>query len=194
MCAGADIYNVSGCACNVLGTCGSNNTCHCDSWQSSQTLFEGEAITTKSLLPVSRILKVTRSLFGQSDVYIGALECAGSSFDFPRHCEDVRKWKGDSGEYLIQPNKNVPPFLVYCDVTSYSGTGVTIISTSFGRQTRVNGSLPIHYRGASLDQVRALVQSLKRCYMPVKYDCRHSEVCISFPVFLTETIELQVFI
>ena len=190
MLTAAEIYNVSGCACNVLGTCGGNSTCHCDTWQGHEAYIEGGAITAKSLLPVSRILKFAKSLQGEADVFLGPLECTKTAFGFPRHCEDVRLQGGSDGEYLIRPNSDVTPFLVYCDVTTYPRAGVTIVPTSFAPNTSMNGSVPIRYRGATKEQVRALVVASSKCYMPVKYDCRHTEVQAAFSY---TTYELHIF-
>ncbi|KAK2180189.1 hypothetical protein NP493_455g00023 [Ridgeia piscesae] len=57
--------------------------------------------------------------------------------------------------------------------------GVTIVQTTLKANTTASGRMVIHYRQATYAQMKALVNAASFCYMPVRYDCIATQVCLS---------------
>ena len=70
-----------------------------------------------------------------------------------------------SGDYLIDPDGVLgkDPFPVYCNMTDKGGVGVTVVGHDMEYRTQVIGYekrseyfVDIHYRSASISQLKAL--------------------------------------
>ncbi|XP_048416958.1 uncharacterized protein LOC125466462 isoform X2 [Stegostoma tigrinum] len=88
-----------------------------------------------------------------------------------------------SGVFTIDPDGvdgGVDPFPVECDMASDPATGITVIGHDSEDRIRVSPcedagcySRTIHYKQASLDQLKALTESAKYCKQYVSLECRH---------------------
>ena len=105
---------------------------------------------------------------------------------YPETCSKVKANIIDiSGDYLIDPDGVLgeDPFPVYCNMTDKGGVGVTVVSHDSENRTQVKGyedpgkySLDVHYRSASISQLKALTEASDNCQQFIKYECFHASL------------------
>ena len=105
---------------------------------------------------------------------------------YPETCSKVKANISDvSGDYLIDPDGVLgeDPFPVYCNMTDKGGVGVTVVSHNSENRTQVIGynrrgeySLDVHYRSASISQLKALTEGSDNCQQFIKYECFHARL------------------
>ena len=105
---------------------------------------------------------------------------------YPETCSKVKANISDvSGDYLIDPDGVLgeDPFPVYCNMTDKGGVGVTVVSHNSENRTQVIGynghgeySLDVHYRSASISQLKALTEASGNCQQFIKYECFHARL------------------
>ena len=105
---------------------------------------------------------------------------------YPETCSKLKANIGDvSGDYLIDPDGDFgeDPFPVYCNMTDKGGVGVTVVSHNSENRTQVIGynrrgeySLDVHYRSASISQLKALTEASDNCQQFIKYECFHARL------------------
>ena len=87
-----------------------------------------------------------------------------------------------SGRYYLNPQGLIssPAVQVYCNMTSKSGVGVTVIGHDSESRTLVKGYEPpgsykqqISYN-ISMEQIVAIMKKSKNCEQYIKYECFHS--------------------
>ena len=90
-----------------------------------------------------------------------------------------------SGDYLIDPDGVLgeDPFPVYCNMTDKGGVGVTIVGHDMENRTQVIGYekrgeyfVDIHYRSASISQLKAPTEASGNCQQFIKYECFHARL------------------
>ena len=90
-----------------------------------------------------------------------------------------------SGDYLIDPDGvlDEDPFPVYCNMTDKGGVGVTIVGHDMENRTQVIGYekrgeyfVDVHYRSASISQLKALTKASVYCQQFIKYECFHARL------------------
>ena len=90
-----------------------------------------------------------------------------------------------SGDYLIDPDGVLgeDPFPVYCSMTDKGGVGVTIVGHDMENRTQVIGYekrgeyfVDVHYRSASISQLKALTEASGNCQQFIKYECFHARL------------------
>ena len=90
-----------------------------------------------------------------------------------------------SGDYLIDPDGVLgeDPFPVYCNMTGKGGVGVTVVGHDSENRTQVIGYekcgeyfVDIHYRSASISQLKALTEASDNCQQFIKYECFHASL------------------
>ena len=90
-----------------------------------------------------------------------------------------------SGDYLIDPDGVLgkDPFPVYCNMTEKGGVGVTVVGHDMENRTQVIGYekrgdyfVDIHYRSASISQLKALTEASDYCQQFIKYECFHARL------------------
>ena len=90
-----------------------------------------------------------------------------------------------SGDYLIDPDGVLgeDPFPVYCNMTDKGGVGVTIVGHDMENRTQVIGYekrgeyfVDVHYRSASISQLKALTEASGNCQQFIKYECFHARL------------------
>ena len=90
-----------------------------------------------------------------------------------------------SGDYLIDPDGVLgkDPFPVYCNMTDKGGVGVTVVGHDMENRTQVIGYekrgdyfVDIHYRSASISQLKALTEASDYCQQFIKYECFHARL------------------
>ena len=92
---------------------------------------------------------------------------------YPETCSKVKANIIDvSGDYFIDPDGVLgeDPFPVYCNMTDKGGVGVTVVGHDSENRTQVTGyeepgkySLDVHYRSASISQLKALTEASDNC-------------------------------
>ena len=105
---------------------------------------------------------------------------------YPETCSKVKAIISDvSGDYLIDPDgvHGEDPFPVYCNMTDKGGVGVTVISHDSENRTQVIGydgrgeySLDVHYRSATISQLKILTEVSDNCQQFMKYECFHARL------------------
>ena len=105
---------------------------------------------------------------------------------YPETCSKLKANISDvSGDYLIDPDGDLgeDPFPVYCNMTDKGGVGVTVVSHNSENRTQVIGydgrgeySLDVHYRSASISQLKALTEASDYCQQFIKYECFHARL------------------
>ena len=105
---------------------------------------------------------------------------------YPETCSKLKANISDvSGDYLIDPDGDLgeDPFPVYCNMTDKGGVGVTVVSHNSENRTQVIGyngrgkySLDVHYRSASISQLKALTEASGNCQQFIKYECFHARL------------------
>ena len=99
---------------------------------------------------------------------------------YPETCSKVKTNISDiSGDYLIDPDGVLgeDPFPVYCNMTDKGGVGVTVVNHDMENRTQVIGyekCVDIHYRSASISQLKALTEASDNCRQFIKYECFHA--------------------
>ena len=90
-----------------------------------------------------------------------------------------------SGDYLIDPDGVLgeDPFPVYCNMTDKGGVGVTIVGHDMENRTQVIGYekrgeyfVDVHYRSASISQLKAPTEASGNCQQFIKYECFHARL------------------
>ena len=90
-----------------------------------------------------------------------------------------------SGDYLIDPDGVLgkDPFPVYCNMTEKGGVGVTVVghdmenrTQEIGYEKRGDYFVDIHYRSASISQLKALTEASDYCQQFIKYECFHARI------------------
>ena len=86
-----------------------------------------------------------------------------------------------SGDYLIDPDGVLgkDPFPVYCNMTDKGGVGVTVVGHDMENRTQViryEKCVDIHYRSASISQLKALTEASDNCQQFIKYECFHARL------------------
>ncbi|XP_066027975.1 contactin-associated protein-like 2 [Pocillopora verrucosa] len=100
---------------------------------------------------------------------------------YPETCSKVKaNISHVSGDYFIDPDGVLgeDPFPVYCNMTDKGGVGVTVVGHDREKRTQVIGyegpgkySLDVHYRSASISQLKALTEASDNCQQFIKYEC-----------------------
>ena len=100
---------------------------------------------------------------------------------YPETCSRVKANISDiSGYYLIDPDgvHGEPLFEAYCNMTDRGGVGVTVVSHDSENRTHVIGyeaigsyQRQINYTGASLRQLKGLVEASADCEQFIKLEC-----------------------
>ena len=88
---------------------------------------------------------------------------------------------GVSGDYLIDPDGVLgkDPFPIYCNMTDKGCVGVTVVNHDMENRTQVIGyekCVDIHYRSASISQLKALTEASDYCQQFIKYECFHARI------------------
>ena len=106
----------------------------------------------------------------------------------PETCSTVKLNISDvSNNYVIDPDgdQSEAPFTVYCNMTDKGGVGVTVVSHNSESRTHVNGfegratyQRNIQYIGASLSQIKGLIEASKSCEQFIKYECWNSKMLV----------------
>ena len=90
-----------------------------------------------------------------------------------------------SGDYFIDPDGVLgeDPFPVYCNMTDKGSVGMTVVGHDSENRTQVKGyerpgkySLDVHYRCASISQLKALTEASDNCQQFIKYECFHARL------------------
>ncbi|XP_076437197.1 uncharacterized protein LOC143276534 [Babylonia areolata] len=173
----ADDSAVMGCACGVLGTCVSEGvTCNCDS---KGSMVDQGFITDKHVLPVIGF-DAHYGPGGKGTLTVTDVRCAPTPSDIPRDCNEAYSWRrrhgvdySRSGEILINPSPHtLPPFLVYCDFSTYPGNPVMVMKPTEPDTVPVGQEDPqVRYQGLSQEEVLAVVNVSLHCHQPVRVDC-----------------------
>ena len=105
---------------------------------------------------------------------------------YPETCSKVKaNISHVSGDYFIDPDGVLgeDPFPVYCNMTDKGGVGVTVVGHDREKRTQVIGyegpgkySLDVHYRSASISQLKALTEASDNCQQFIKYECFHASL------------------
>ena len=105
---------------------------------------------------------------------------------YPETCSKVKANIIDvSGDYFIDPDGVLgeDPFPVYCNMTDKGSVGVTVVGHDSENRTQVMGyerpgkySLDVHYRSASISQLKALTEASDYCQQFIKYECFHARL------------------
>ena len=105
---------------------------------------------------------------------------------YPETCSKLKANISDvSGDYLIDPDGDLgeDPFPVYCNMTDKGGVGVTVVSHNSENRTQVKGydgpgeySLDVHYRSATISQLKILTEASDNCQQFIKYECFHARL------------------
>ena len=105
---------------------------------------------------------------------------------YPETCSKVKTSISDvSGDYLIDPDGVLgeDPFPVHCNMTGKGGVGVTVVGHDSENRTQVIGYekcgeyfVDIHYRSASISQLKALTEASDNCRQFIKYECFHARI------------------
>ena len=105
---------------------------------------------------------------------------------YPETCSKVKaNISHVSGDYFIDPDGVLgeDPFPVYCNMTDKGGVGVTVVGHDSENRTQVKGyerpgnySLDVHYRSASISQLKALTEASDNCQQFIKYECFHARL------------------
>ena len=100
---------------------------------------------------------------------------------YPETCSKVKENISDvSGDYFIDPDGVLgeDPLPVYCNMSDKGGVGVTVVGHDREKRTQVIGyegpgeySLDVHYRSASISQLKALTEASDNCQQFIKYEC-----------------------
>ena len=103
---------------------------------------------------------------------------------YPETCSKVKTSISEvSGDYLIDPDGVLgeDPFPVYCNMTGKGGVGVTVVGHDSENRTQVIGYekcgeyfVDIHYRSASISQLKALTEASDNCRQFIQYECFHA--------------------
>jgi len=99
-----------------------------------------------------------------------------------RTCNEL-KLAGEqkSGTYMIYPS-SVQPFRVYCDMTSKTGVGITVISHDSEARTRVKGIEPAGHYAKRItyelpnENIKAIIKASTKCEQFLKYECKGSMI------------------
>ena len=105
---------------------------------------------------------------------------------YPETCSKVKENISDvSGDYFIDPDGVLgeDPLPVYCNMSDKGGVGVTVVGHDREKRTQVIGyegpgeySLDVHYRSASISQLKALTEASDNCQQFIKYECFHASL------------------
>ncbi|XP_076456113.1 uncharacterized protein LOC143290501 isoform X2 [Babylonia areolata] len=159
------------CGCGELGKC---QRCNCDLGLGKSQDFGYFMDSTQ--LPVT-FIRLGNNSGGL--LTLGALKCAARGFDIPMTCSGwMRNSRYASGAYHIDLDGPFgrPPFLVYCDLSTYPYTAVTEVQVQ-----QVNVSMPtqgtevLTYLQDMVD-VLALVSTSAFCIQRVEYVCLNSGI------------------
>ena len=103
---------------------------------------------------------------------------------YPETCSKVKTSISEvSVDYLIDPDGVLgeDPFPVYCNMTDKGGVGVTVVGHDMENRTQVIGYekrgeyfVDVHYRSASISQLKALTEASDNCRQFIKYECFHA--------------------
>lgn len=99
-----------------------------------------------------------------------------------RSCSEVRlAGYNRSGVFDVKPDKDLPTFTVFCNMTDKDGVGVTVVSHSAEQRTSVAGYIypgsylkDVTYYGVTMAQIKHLIQASAYCEQFIKYECHHS--------------------
>ena len=85
----------------------------------------------------------------------------------------------NSGYYMIQPNKDKPPFTVFCNMTDKNGAGVTTFSHDSEKSAHVNGyesqgqyRKKITYNDLTMKQIVSVINASRYCEQFIKWYCK----------------------
>ena len=105
---------------------------------------------------------------------------------YPETCTKVKANISDvSDDYHIDLDGVLgeDPFPVYCNMTDKGGVGVTVVGHDMENRTQVKGyekhgeySVDVHYRSASISQLKALTEASDNCQQFIKYECFHASL------------------
>nr|XP_039262066.1 contactin-associated protein-like 2 [Styela clava] len=162
------------CACGKNGTCdGKSTTCNCDNNDLVWRQDDGY-LTSKDTLPVSQLF--FGDVLGVEErgyFTLGKLECKGEVST--KDCSGLKADGNPSGDYTIAPGADVQPFLVYCDMDSYPGTGITVVHHDAEDQSSQlsyysENDIAVNYT-ATMDQISALINGSEHCeqYIEVNF-------------------------
>ncbi|XP_070546619.1 uncharacterized protein [Ptychodera flava] len=181
--AGAESHVDVGCACQLINTCPEDETCHCDAL-SEEPGTDGGLVIDIDRLPVASLNFGDIFAGGSSSATasIGDVRCGPKPFDIPASCYSAYRAGYKDGEVLIQPSKDLDPFLVECYmdyIDNVNLRGMTIIHTDLEEGVPIPDTtsgpvtVTVNYLQASYKQVDALARhpDTRRCYLAVKFDC-----------------------
>lgn len=132
---------------------------------------------------ISSVLKISLPPPIQAVQYVLVIKGAQFIILVPVSCTHAKSLGyHDSKFYVIDPDGphgDAQPFIVYCNMSSHNGIGVTVISHDSEARTRVYGCeangcyrRDIVYEGVSnVNQLRALTAISAGCEQFVKYEC-----------------------
>ncbi|XP_053408175.1 uncharacterized protein LOC123560993 [Mercenaria mercenaria] len=171
----ADYSDATACACDVLHTCPEGKKCHCDA-AGNVRIENGYEMD----VPFEELRFGGQGENSYAMYDITGIGCAPRPFDLPKDCQDVYERGNDlSSEYLIWPDENVAPYLVYCNMDILPGKGVVVIKTDIDKGVSVtyDEKIDVTYRGIKyLEQLKTLVEISSYCYQPVKYICKNTKL------------------
>uniref|UniRef100_H2YD60 Fibrinogen C-terminal domain-containing protein n=1 Tax=Ciona savignyi TaxID=51511 RepID=H2YD60_CIOSA len=133
-----------------------------------------------------------RHLQGQHEILTAnytKLERTKNCSDVNKHlpsCAVIRQWGyTESGHAMIDPDGQggVKPFMVYCDMHSDPSTGITVVENELQPNMTIQGcngqgclSVDVTYKGATMEQIEALMSISIACEQKIRYDCQDSKL------------------
>ena len=117
-------------------------------------------------------------------MYTNDVNCKNSfDTDYPSTCSMLKLDEPNtkSGYHMIQPNKDEPPFTVFCNMTNKNGVGVTTFSHDSEKSTHVSGYESrgeyrkiITYNDLTMEQIVNVVNASRYCEQFIKWHCRNA--------------------
>nr|XP_039261521.1 uncharacterized protein LOC120337713 isoform X1 [Styela clava] len=170
------------CACGKNGNCnGTSTTCNCDNNDFEWRQDDGY-LTNKNNLPVTQInFGDVLGIEEKGYFTLGKLECKSDAKSIST-CAGLKESGNPTGYYKITPSSTVESFLVYCDMDSYPGTGITEIdhdeqSGSLNYYSS-NKNIQVNYN-VSMDQIVALMSVSQQCEQYIEWRCSRTRMFYS---------------
>lgn len=169
---------------------GSTVTLHCQaSKQPIQWAKEGDAMPKafEILRNGTLIINVTSILDGgwyrcAAESEVAVINATSALTVQVRSCSEWRlAGYNRSGIFNVKADEDSPMFKVFCNMTDKGGVGVSVISHNSEQRTAVEGFFypgsylqEVTYVGATMTQIKNLIQASTHCEQFIKYECRHS--------------------
>ncbi|XP_059149212.1 uncharacterized protein LOC131936280 [Physella acuta] len=164
------------CACGELKRC--PLSCYCDGTQRTIATDYGR-VMDKSRLPVMK-LNFDQTTRNKGNVDIQPVVCSDVPVGIPKDCHEAKftyKIKKNTIMYIdIDGPGGQEPFLVYCDMESFSHVGITEISTEVPTiSPNTTQGTPVSY---TLDHTKidALISGSLFCSQEVRFVCKNSKL------------------